>query len=374
LLRDALVDQSRFPLRFSLKVPSSAEMSNQFDAVRVWVSGWAQPTMLRVEWQQVRHRVLGMQQLPVAVWLDTQHDALQWLGQRSAWRRFLELIAVTQQQCPELLPWLEKRPLQALDLYTEWPRLLAVVAWLQQHPQPGIYLRQVDVPGVHSKFIEAHRVVLAELLDRALPSECIDTRKTGITQFAARYGFVEKPQRIRFRLLDPSMTTLGALVCPDITLDANSFSQLRLDVQNVLITENETNFLALPALSSTLAIFGSGYGWEALAPACWLAQCRLYYWGDIDTHGFAILDQLRGYFPHVESVMMDEVTLRAHQTFWGTESKPSHAELTRLTPQEQSVLDALRHNRIGTALRLEQEHIGFDWVQSYLNRLCHCAH
>ena len=38
------------------------------------------------------------------------------------------------------------------------------------NPRPNIYLRQVDLPGLHTKFIEAHRGVLAELLDLALPS------------------------------------------------------------------------------------------------------------------------------------------------------------------------------------------------------------
>lgn len=76
---------------------------------------------------------------------------------------------MTRQKRPVLLPWLEKRPLRALELSAEWPRLLDVVAWLVEHPRPGIYLRQVDLPGVHSKFIEAHRSVLTELLDLALP-------------------------------------------------------------------------------------------------------------------------------------------------------------------------------------------------------------
>ena len=270
LLRDAVTGNTRFPLRFSLKGPSSAEISNQFDAVRTWVSGWAKPEPLRVEWQEVRHRVLGAQQLPVAVWLDAQQDSLQWLGKRSAWQRFLEIVEVTKKQCPQVLPWLEKRPLQALDLYAEWPRLLAVVAWLQHHPQPAIYVRQVDLPGVHSKFIEAHRAVLAELLDLALPSHCIDTSKTGVAQFAARYGFLEKPLRIRFRVLDPNIQTFAGTYSPDITLDAESFSGLRLNVCHVLITENETNFLALPPMAATIAIFGSGYGWDALAKARWL--------------------------------------------------------------------------------------------------------
>jgi hypothetical protein len=67
--------------------------------------------------------------------------------------------------------------------------------------------------------------------------------------------------------------------------------------QRVFITENETNFLAFPEVADAIVVFGAGYGWEALARASWLHRCQLHYWGDIDTHGFAILDQLRGYFP-----------------------------------------------------------------------------
>ena len=47
-----------------------------------------------------------------------------------------------------LLPWLLRSPLQSLALAEHWPRLLAVVAWVQAHPRPGVYLRQVDAPGV----------------------------------------------------------------------------------------------------------------------------------------------------------------------------------------------------------------------------------
>ncbi len=91
-----------------------------------------------------------------------------------------------------MLPWLEKHPLQALELSVEWPRLLAVVTWLVERPRPGIYLRQVDLPGVHNKFIETHRGVLAELLDLALPVDAVDIGKTGISQFPARYGFLDQ--------------------------------------------------------------------------------------------------------------------------------------------------------------------------------------
>ncbi len=45
-----------------------------------------------------------------------------------------------------------------------------------------------------------------------------------------------------------------------------------------------------------------------LAQADWLARCQVSYWGDIDTHGFAILDQLRTYIPHAHSLLMDRVS------------------------------------------------------------------
>ncbi|WP_374327992.1 DUF3322 domain-containing protein [Azonexus sp.] len=367
LLRDTLNGTPRFPLRLTLKTPSSSDLSERFEAVREWTATLAKAP-LRIEWQEVRHRVQGKQRLPAATWIDTAEGAIAWLGKQDDWAQFARLVESTRQACPALLPWLEKRPLQALALTDAWPRLLAVVAWRQAHPRPGIYLRQVDLAGIHSKFIEAHRAVLAELFDLALPAEQIDASRSGSGQFAARYGFREKSLRIRWRPLDPDIATLPGLSAPDVTLDADSFSRLTLPVRTVIITENETNFLTLPELPGALAIFGAGYGWEALSGAKWLANCTLLYWGDIDTHGFAILDQLRGHFPGVESFLMDRATLDAHAAFRGSEDKPLKIDLHRLTTAEQTLYDDLRDNRIADSLRLEQEHLGYTWVLAHLRQ------
>jgi hypothetical protein len=53
-----------------------------------------------------------------------------------------------------------------------------------------MYLRQVDVPGMETKFIERHRGVLAELLDTQLPADRLDA---AAADFAARYRFCRKP-------------------------------------------------------------------------------------------------------------------------------------------------------------------------------------
>ncbi len=369
LLRDVVKGNVRFPLRLTLNTPGSVDITGRFNEVRAWAAELAADSHFRLEYQEIRHRVQGAQRLPACVWVDTIEDALNWLGKRREKERFLTLISVTRQANPALLPWMEKRPLQALELADEWVRLLAVVEWLMKHPRPGIYLRQVDLPGVHTKFIESHRGVLTELFDLALPNDAIDITKTGVSQFAARYGFLDKPTHIRFRSLDHDIQLIDGLSYSDISLNADSFSRLNLPVRRVFITENEINFLTFPHVKDAIVIFGKGFGWDALARSQWLNDCAIYYWGDLDTHGFAILDQLRSHFSHVESILMDRETLDAHSSLWGIESTPSVADLPRLTKVENALYDDFRDNRIRSGLRLEQEYVGYSWLNLRLQRL-----
>ncbi|MDZ7642655.1 MAG: DUF2220 domain-containing protein [Desulfurivibrio sp.] len=155
----------------------------------------------------------------------------------------------------------------------------------------------------------------------------------------------------------------------DLTLRHDSFARLDLPVSQVFITENEVNFLAFPRHRASMVIFGAGYGFEHWSQATWLQECELYYWGDIDTHGFAILDQLRRIFPQTRSLLMDRETLLAHQGQWGREPKQEKRELSRLNPAETALYNELRHNLLAPALRLEQEKVGYGRLQATLARL-----
>lgn len=375
LLRAASRDDVlTWPLRLVLKAPTAADLTDRFNEVRAWVHTLSAAPHVRIEWREWTHRVQGRQRLPAALLVACLDDALAIIDKASETGRYQALWQQTATEEPALLPWLGKYPLSALDLAGQWDRLLAVVAWVRAHPRPGVYLRQVDVPGVDSKFIETHRATLAQWLDLALPPEAIDFTTTGIVGFNRRYGFRDKPVRIRFRLLDPDLTSLpGCDGLPDITLDEDSFSSLALPVSRVFITENEINFLAFPPVAKSIVVFGSGYGWEALARAVWLHRCALYYWGDIDTHGFAILDSLRAHFPHAISFLMDWQTLQAHQEHWGREIQPARHSLGRLSEDEAAIYDELRFNQELAGLRLEQERVKYGWLYECLDRICRPA-
>ena len=363
------------PRRLRLVGPTSTELTERFDDVRAWMTDLRQAgpasgaPRYRIVLREFRHRVLGANAVPDEVWLDTLDDALALIGKQKDAKRFTSLVQLTRERQPALLPWLEKRPLNALALADAWPRLLAVVSWLQAHPRPGIYLRQVDLAGVDSKFIEAMRGVFSELFDLALSPEAIDASVTGASQFCRRYGFKDKPLRIRFRLLDPQIALLPGACEQDIGVTQAAFERLELPVSRVFITENEVNFLAFPSLPGSLVIFGAGYGFDVLAGARWLRDRHIYYWGDIDTHGFAILDQLRAQLPQVQSLLMDRATLLAHAAQWGEELQPVLRDLPRLTVEEGVLFDELRDNRLRVGVRLEQERIGFGWLQQTLAAL-----
>ena len=358
-----------FPKRLTLKCPNATELRDRFDEARSWSKKLREMPHLRVEWREFNHRTLGANSLPESAWLDSVEAAAALLGRQRDLKTLRLLIEQTRAQEPALVSWLERRPLKALSLAADWSRLLNIVAWMKANPNPKVFVRQIDVPEVHSKFIEEQRAVLAELIDLAAPACIVDPGASSLSGFARRYGFSAKPNRVRFRFLDESLHFLQGVASQDIELDAASFASLVSGVSRVFITENEVNFLAFPQVPKGLVIFGAGYGFSALREASWLHQCEMYYWGDIDTHGFAILNELRARFPHVKSLLMDRVTLMHFRPLWGQESSPVKANLAHLSHDEAHLYDDLRDHVLGAAVRFEQERVSYAWVLAALGLL-----
>ena len=248
----------------------------------------------------------------------------------------------------------------ALEHVHDWERILDCLAWFREHPQSGIYMRQIDVAGVDTKFIEARKVLLSEMLDIVLPSAAIDPTATGVKGFEARYGLRTKSALVRFRILDERLAIAGLT---DLTVPVDQFARLSLGIQRVYIVENEITGLAFPPVSGSIVVLGLGHAVNLLSPAAWLSECEIRYWSDIDTHGFAMLDRLRASFPHARSLLMDRDTLLAHRPMWTTEDAPFVASLERLTPAEAEVYANLRFDRLGRSVRLEQERIPFTWLR-----------
>ena len=359
LLRASHQPDALFPLRLPLKKPTAGQLVEQFAAARSWVAQWqaADGRDLELDWHTVNNRQLGRNPLPVAVIFPTLEAALRHISQLAAARQYQALADEIRQRFPELDHWCQRKPLTILAQQGEWPTLLAILEWMLANPRPGIYIRQLEIPGVHTKVIERNRGLLAELLDLILPEGAIDTRASGARQFEQRYGFRRKPARLRLRFLDQTQNIAGLR---DIEIPVDQFATLSLPVNTVYVVENDVTALAFPESPSAIVIFGQGYGiGSQLAKADWLKDKHVLYWGDIDTHGFRILNQLRDALPHTRSLLMDAATLQAYKHLWGTEPSPHTGELPNLTEHEQAVYRMLGTLEPGRHLRLEQEQISF---------------
>jgi hypothetical protein len=340
------------PVRFPIRGPAAAELGDRYDEARRWAADWDRAARgpLRVEYRKVGGRSFGANDIPASAWLDTYDHAWEATGSRAQARVLAAVAERTRAAQPALLPWLARRPLKALDLEPDWDRLLAVTAWLLARDTAGLYLRQVDVPGVDTKFIGRHRGVLTELLDLVLPPERVNVSADG---FEERYGFLSKPGYVRFRCSAPVARFT------ELSVRADELTAPPPGTRRAFVIENETTYLAFPLPPDSVVIYGSGYAAGLLGPLSWLAGLDLIYWGDIDTHGLAILSRVRRRFPHARSILMDEATLLAHRAQWVTEPDPTSAALTHLTAAEQSLYQSLLNGKFGERLRLEQEFISF---------------
>jgi hypothetical protein len=334
------------PLGLALRGPTARQIGERLADVQAWAAQWEHAGPLRVEYKQVGGRHFGTNRIPCRAWVDGYEQAWQLLGVHGEVRRFSTLAGLTQASCPRLVPWVQRRPLRTLRLEACWEQVLQVVMTIEKAHRPGMYLRQVDVPGVDTKFIERHRGVLIELLDLQLAPERVDRDAADLER---RYGFARKPRYVRFR---------GPMAgFSELSVRAGELGAAPPGVTRVYVVENEITYLAFPLPDHAMVIWGGGYAVPVLEPLGWLRDLEVIYWGDIDTHGFAILDRLRGLFPHVRSMLMDRATLTAHRSQWVVEPVPSDAVLAHLDEVESVLYRDLAAGAFGVAVRLEQERI-----------------
>ncbi|HZN77717.1 MAG TPA: Wadjet anti-phage system protein JetD domain-containing protein [Micromonosporaceae bacterium] len=351
------------PIAFGLRAPGAGELAAHLAAAQRWAASWASVPGLRLERRRVGGRLVGVNELPAKVWVDGYDQAWTALGVAAQVEEFVRLLADTQRRAPRLAGWVLAHPLRLLELAPVWGALIDTVGWIDRHAGRPIYLRQVDVAGVDTKFIQRHQGILADLLDLQLAAERVDPAYPR-SDFAARYRFRSRPAYLRLRSLDPDRPLAGGYT--ELTVCRDELVAHPPPHAEVYVVENEITYLAFPPVPDAIAVFGGGYAVSTVEPVCWLDQRQLRYWGDIDTHGFAILDRLRQHFPHARSMLMDRATLLAHESQWVREPKPVVTRLGHLHPDEADLYRDLVEDSLGGAVRLEQERISYAAVVAHL--------
>lgn len=347
--------ESQWPLEVPLGLPTEQAALRQVDGVRAWVSAWqGWQGVGTLSWCDRRWKALGVQRLPEKLALRGPEDVAMWIGESARWERaqsrYRALIArwpVLAQQLP--------RYFDVLADYSDadYQRLAEMLDWIASHPYSNLYPRQLPVSGLDSKWLDGRKGLLTDLV------AAIQEDSSSDLDFYLRCGLKAPPLLVRMRVLDQSLRAhIGGV--GDITAPVDDLAGISWPVSHVFIVENLQTGLAMSDMPGAVVFMRLGYNVDVLARLPWLARARCMYWGDLDTHGFAILHRARSYIPELQSVLMDEETLLRHKALWVDEAaQHSAAELTLLTKEEQQLYRDLKQQRWGQNVRLEQERIGW---------------
>ena len=354
----------QWPLEVPLGIPTEQAALRQVDGVRAWVGAWQSWKGVGfLSWGERRWKALGVQRLPEKLALGSPEDVAMWIGESARWERAQSRYRTLTPRWPVLA--------QPLSMYfdvladycdADFRRLVEMLDWIAKHPQSDLYSRQLPVSGLDSKWLDGRKGLLTNLV------AAIQQDSSSDLDFYQRCGLKAPPILVRMRVLDQALRArVGGM--GDITAPVEDLVGLNLPVSHVFIVENLQTGLAMSDMPGAVVFMRLGYNVDVLVHFPWLARAKCIYWGDLDTHGFAILHRARSYIPELQSVLMDEDTLLQHKALWVDESAQHPAtELTLLTEQEQQLYRDLKQQRWGHNVRLEQERIDWNTAWSVLKR------
>lgn len=337
-LKSWLFGEATESLTVRLGGPSEAAVAAHRAAVEAWVRAWERSPLV-VYWEERQWPSLGRQPLPVSVTLNGP-DAI------AAAAGFTEHWQMLQRRCARLRG-MDETPTWTTILPStfrywraltdsDFDRLMAVLEWLRENPASGLLIRQLPIPGVDTKWLGAHRVLVTSL---AVP--------LGVPE---HLGLRERDLLRAVAIIDPELRQgLPRL----FAASDRELAALDLSPPQVLLVENLQTLEALPDLPDTVAVFGWGGHALAVADFPWVRDApRVLYWGDLDADGFAILARFRAKRP-CESVLMDSAAVERWRDLAVPCPTTPSVETDLLTTAEREALDLLRRD----GLRLEQERI-----------------
>ncbi|MFC4728431.1 Wadjet anti-phage system protein JetD domain-containing protein [Coralloluteibacterium thermophilus] len=344
--------------------PSGEAILRDWAGFDAWLRAWQaidDAGIGEVEWDVVTPRRVGPQRVPMRWHFADACAVAAAVGEAQAWARadvrFRMLRARWSGLAPDpaRLDAALRRSSAALAEYADddFARLADVVDWLCRHPQSGLFERQLPVEGIDSKWLGRRRGLVRDWV------AAVRGLDPGL-DFHAVTGLRPPPARMRLRLLDPALrAAAGGL--GDIESPVAELAALAIDPACVVVVENRDTGLAFEDVEGVAVLMSRGYAVDVVERLPWLAAARIVYWGDIDTHGLAILARLRARLPDVRAVLMDEDTFLAHRILWSEEVAPDRVSAhPTLRPEEARLHADLLHGRWGPGRRLEQERIPWD--------------
>ena len=355
IFQDLMDNEELFPLTLKLKTLTQKDIVENFLTIKKEIEK-LQKTELHIEYKEFKFKGIGSQKLPFCVTCRTLEKFLKFIEKEEEYERYKIDYCKAVKEFPKLKKLFSDKPKLLLEIKLQLDKILQITAFYCANPKPNIYIRELPLRGIDTKFIEKNKKEIDLFLMCVLDDDLYDSNiaKLSNNGFEKKYNLKYKLPLVRFRILDSDLY-LGGL--SDITINIEEFQKLDFTCKKVYMVENEITALSFPAIKNAIVIFAKGYGVGLFKDVRWLIDKEIYYWGDLDMDGFAILSQARGYFPQIKSLFMGKEILEEFIDLGVKSSNKSYKKLLHLTEDEELLYERLFSDYYGENFRLEQERL-----------------
>lgn len=331
--------------------------------------------------EEVKTRTNGIQSKLSKILFDTEEDFLFFIEKQEETERALGALSVLSESHFEFISESQNQEksspfecaLKNLSFLTVdhsdepdfWKNIALCAVWLSKNRNSGLFIREIPLP-VHTKFIENNKSLILSLV---FPNET-----PSISQFESVFGLKKKPDSVRFRSLDSGIPfSIGNFSLSEISVPIEDFekfgeAEIAKKIEKIFIIENEMVYLTFPAVKNAVCVWGHGFSVLLLKNSEWLKSRELFYFGDLDEHGFLILSDFRNHFESAKSFCMTKEILEKYEKFRVEGKSLGENQIPQnLTEDEKSVLKNLHQNPAKN--RLEQERISVDDIKNVLEMI-----
>lgn len=327
----------------------------QFEKREGKSKGWT------ISWEEWNSKKLGRQKWPSSIFIENEEDFLYLIGKESETKEF-------KHQLKELLAWrkeirlfLLERPQYVLQNKSVWNDLCLVVDYLLANDVSNHYIRSIPVP-VHTKFIEQNKSLIFDLYKHFSQNSLSED----VASLETVLGLKEKQHLYTLRWLDDELSLKYMHGHEVFGLSTVGLQNVKWEIDELWLVENETNLYILPQRKNALVIFSKGYAFRKLFDIPLFNGTKLFYWGDLDEDGFNMLNTFKKHYSHAISVCMDLQTVMFHQSEMLKQPANYKISFLEYLSKEENEAFQILYDANG---RIEQEKLNQEFLSAIISKL-----
>ena len=295
------------------------------------------------------------------VYFETETDYLKFIKKETQTKTFKENIKILRRT----LPISNQIIISNLSKILKWDvatcnNIALISSFIIKNPESNLYQRELPI-SVPTKFLEKNISTITSFISNFIELKNVDNKyqKLGLLD---KSFIIKIRSKSNFNISDKN----NKYCCSNdiIYLPPKAFEKFTHTAKRIFIVENETTFYNFPIQKDDLCLYSGGFSILSFKNNEYLKNSCLYYFGDLDEHGFAILSMFREKYNNVKSILMKMETLLFFKDFW-IEGKTFTGSLLNLTHDETITLKYIKENNI----RLEQEKIPISYISKEIATL-----